>query len=134
MSGRGAEDAMTPDSINKSPTGHVINSHGGTGIRLVFFHKNSILSEVTSVGPESGRFISAFDSLEMASESATIGAECSNINQLSTQPLFINNNQFKPISQMNAGLSRQIIFSRLGNYWGGGTPCLFFPQFSVKWA
>ena len=126
--GGGDHTTVAPDFVNKSPVGHVICSRGGTGIKVIFFHCPAIItssapksSSTAAVGtssygnslrvgspnnPSSASRLSASSappSLEPELESGTIGVECSNINQLPTQPLAISNADFKPISQINSG-------------------------------
>ena len=102
----GVTEIATVDSVNTTPTGHVIKSRGGLGIKILFFHneflaeKDNIVKEKVKVKLESGVEVQ-----EGECESVSIGVECSNTNQLPTQCVFLRQNEFKPLSlKVNSGL------------------------------
>ena len=101
----GVTEIATVDSVNTTPTGHVIKSRGGLGIKILFFHneflaeKDNIVKEKVKVKLESGVEVQ-----EGECESVSIGVECSNTNQLPTQCVFLRQNEFKPLSlKVNSG-------------------------------
>lgn len=88
----------TPDSVNSSPSGHIIPSRGGVGVQILYFTNTQLdRDDVTRPGGDD------VTTLEDTAESVSIGVECSSqINQLQTQPLYVRSNEFRHLSQMNS--------------------------------
>ena len=103
--------SLTQDSINSSSMGHVIGSRGGLGVKILYFYNNALPSNTLPSNTHSrnsgmfpsNRGVLPSNNFESDADSCTIGVECSNINQLPTEPLYIGGSKFKPLSQSNSG-------------------------------